>query len=67
MNIESIGSKARSIENTSPANNSTMNENNNTLDTPKINEGTLAKLDKVGAHFKYVQMFRKLKTVIIND
>lgn len=56
MHIESMDltSKVRSIENTSPANNSTMNEIGNALETPKINESILAKLDKVGAHFKYV-------------
>jgi hypothetical protein len=31
-----------------------MNENQQALETPKINESVLAKLDKVGAHFKYV-------------
>jgi len=48
-------------------NNSIMNENNPALETPKINEGVLARLDKAGAHFKFVQMFRKLKNVILND
>jgi hypothetical protein len=56
-----------SIENASPVNNHKMNENQQALETPKINESVLAKLDKVGAHFKYVQMFRKLKAVVIND
>lgn len=43
-----------SIENVSPVNNSKINENAQALETPKINESVLAKLDKVGAHFKYV-------------
>jgi hypothetical protein len=48
-------------------NKSQINENQQALDTPKINESVLAKLDKAGAHFKFVQMFRKLKTVVLND
>jgi len=43
-----------SIENASPVNHHKMNENQQALETPKINESVLAKLDKVGAHFKYV-------------
>jgi hypothetical protein len=55
-----------SVTSTSPINHN-FEQNKQALETPKINEAVLAKLDKAGAHFKFVQMFRKLKAVILND
>ena len=44
-----------------------VNLNANFLKTPKLRESILARLDMVGSHFKYIEMFRKLRSVIEKD